>query len=141
VFNIKLVADQYRPTRGTAGDAGFDLRARLSAPITLQPGQRALIPTGVFMEIPIGWVGLIWPRSGTAVKQGIDRMAGCIDPIYRGEIHALLINKGPDEMIFNDRDRIAQLLIMPCYAGELYQVDELSETVRGDGGFGHTGIS
>lgn len=141
MFNIKLVADQYRPTRGKDGDAGFDLRARLAAPITVQPGQRALIPTGVFMEIPVGWAALVWPRSGTALKQGIDRLAGLIDPPYRGEIHALLINHGPDDMIFNDLDRIAQLLIVPCYSGELYVVDELSDTARGAGGFGHTGIS
>lgn len=140
MFHIKLVADQYRPTRGKEGDAGFDLRARLSVPVTVTPGQRVLIPTGVSLAIPVGWVGLVWPRSGSSWKQGMDRMAGCIDPPYRGEIHALMINKGDDPVTYHDEDRIAQLLILPCYAGELYVVDELNETGRGASGFGHTGI-
>jgi len=124
------------PMRATDGSAGFDLYC--SKRIDLPPGQQMLLPTGIAAAIPSNWCGQIWPRSGLSVKHGIDRLAGLIDPDYRGEIHVSLINHGHDTVEFKVGDRIAQLVVVPFYAHAM-EVDDLDDTGRGTGGFGSTG--
>ena len=130
------------PSYETEGSAGMDIRAYIEEPVTLEPGKRALIPTGLFMEIPAGFEVQIRARSGLAVKYGIGLTngIGTIDSDYRGEIKVSLINWGEDDFVINDGDRIAQMVVCSYEKADLERADELSDTVRGAGGFGHTGI-
>ena len=130
------------PSYETEGSAGMDIRAYIEEPVTLEPGKRALIPTGLFMEIPAGFEVQIRARSGLAVKYGIGLTngIGTIDSDYRGEIKVSLINWGEDDFVINDGDRIAQMVVCRYEIADLELADELSNTVRGAGGFGHTGI-
>lgn len=130
------------PSYETEGSAGMDIRAYIEEPVTLEPGKRALIPTGLFMEIPAGFEVQIRARSGLAVKYGIGLTngIGTIDSDYRGEIKVSLINWGEDDFVINDGDRIAQMVVCRYEKADLEFADELSDTVRGAGGFGHTGI-
>ena len=130
------------PEYETSGSAGMDIRAHLDAPMELLPGKRALIPTGLFMEIPVGYEVQIRARSGLAIKHGIGLVngIGTIDSDYRGEIKVPLINWGEEAFTVNDGDRIAQMVVCKYEQAELVKVDELSETERGEGGFGHTGV-
>lgn len=130
------------PSYETEGSAGMDIRAYIEEPVTLEPGKRALIPTGLFMEIPAGFEVQIRARSGLAVKYGIGLTngIGTIDSDYRGEIKVSLINWGEDDFVINDGDRIAQMVVCRYEKADLELADELSDTVRGSGGFGHTGI-
>ncbi len=130
------------PEYETQGSAGMDIRAHLEAPIELLPGKRALVPTGLFMEIPVGYEVQIRARSGLAVKYGIGLVngIGTIDSDYRGEIKVPLINWGEESFTINNGDRIAQMVVCKYEKADLIKVDELSETERGGGGFGHTGI-
>lgn len=127
------------PARASVGAAGMDLRASESRYI--EPGKRCIVPTGLSVAIPQGNVGLIWPRSGLAVKHGIDVLAGVIDADYRGEIGVVLVSHGDEPFVVNPGDRIAQLLIQPVVPAVLIQVDSLDETERGAGGFGSTGAA
>ncbi|MDO4545262.1 MAG: dUTP diphosphatase [Bacillota bacterium] len=129
------------PAYETPGSAGMDIRAYLKEPITLQPMERALIPTGLFMEIPTGYEVQVRARSGLAVKHGIGLTngIGTIDSDYRGEVKIALINWGQEPFTINDGDRIAQIVVARYEQVEPVQVEELSETERGAGGFGHTG--
>lgn len=122
------------PTRATPGSAGLDLFATYG--FTLKPGQRHCFDTGVVAAIPDGWVGQVQPRSGLALRHGIDTLAGTIDADYRGNIGAMLINHGDEPYTVKVGDRIAQLVVVP-FMGESMQADELDETGRG--GFGSTG--
>jgi len=130
------------PSYETEGSAGMDIRAYIEEPVTLEPGKRALIPTGLFMEIPAGFEVQIRARSGLAVKYGIGLTngIGTIDSDYRGEIKVSLINWGEGDFVINDGDRIAQMVVCRYEKADLELADELSDTVRGAGGFGHTGI-
>ena len=121
--------------------AGMDVQALLEEPVTLQPGERTLLPTGLAMAIPVGYEIQVRPRSGLAIKHGIALVnaPGTIDADYRGEIKVILINHGQEEFRIAAGDRIAQLVLAPVCQAELLQVDELPETDRGTGGFGHTG--
>jgi dUTP pyrophosphatase len=125
------------PSRGSDHAAGLDLYAAVSA--HLPKGSRAVIPTGIAIAIPEGYVGLVWPRSGLAVKRGLDVMAGVIDADYRGEVGVVLINHGQEDVLICEGERIAQLLIQPVLMAEPVEVSELPETDRGAGGFGSTG--
>jgi dUTP pyrophosphatase len=125
------------PQYAHAGDAGADLTA--SEKISIPSGGRTLVATGVRLEIPEGHVGLIWPRSGLAVKKGIDCGAGVIDSHYRGEVKVLLFNHSDSEFQIEPGDRIAQLLIQKVERVEFIPVDQLNETARNEGGFGSTG--
>jgi dUTP pyrophosphatase len=125
------------PRPATDGAAGADLHSVES--FTLQPGERRLIPTGLSIEIQPGFYGRVAPRSGLAVRHGIDTLAGVIDSDYRGEVQVLLINLGNLPVDFNAGDRIAQLIIAPAAQCEYTWADELNETMRGRGGFGSTG--
>ncbi|MUG88338.1 dUTP diphosphatase [Paenibacillus timonensis] len=121
--------------------SGFDLYAAVTEQLTLQPGQRTLVPTGIAIAMPGGLEAQIRPRSGLAFKHGITCLntPGTIDADYRGEIKVLLINLGQEPFVIQRNERIAQMVFQIVPEVNLVQVDELSETVRGDGGFGHTG--
>ena len=125
------------PQYAHAGDAGADITA--SEKIAIPPRERTLVSTGVRLEIPEGYVGLIWPRSGLAVKKGIDCGAGVIDSHYRGEVKVLLFNHSDNEFQIEPGDRIAQILIQKFERVEFHPVDQLNETARSDAGFGSTG--
>lgn len=126
------------PKQETLGGAGFDLRSTLSK-VILEPGERALIPVGFGFELPEGWAGLVWDRSGHATKRGLTTLAGLIDNDYRGQVHAVLYNAGQETATLEYGDRICQLIVIPYLQGETVEVDQLSDTVRGEGGFGSTG--
>ena len=129
------------PARSTPGAAGYDMCACLEVPVTIYPGETVMIPTGISMEIPLGVAGLIFPRSGMAAKRGLApaNKVAVIDPDYRGEIFIALLNHGKVHQVVQPGDRIAQMLFVPYFAPELEEVEVLSETKRGDGGFGSTG--
>lgn len=125
----------------TAHAAGMDLYANPAEDIILLPGARALIPTGIAIELPEGYEAQVRPRSGLALKYGIALVnsPGTIDPDYRGEIGVIVINLGSDSFTVKKGERIAQLIVAPFVRAELHEVADLSETARGGGGFGHTG--
>lgn len=129
------------PAYATEGSAGLDLRAALQEPLTLQPGQQALVPTGLKIAIPKGYEGNVRPRSGLAAKHGLTltNAPGTIDSDYRGEVKVLLMNLGREPVTLRRGERIAQLVIAPVVQVEIQAVEALDDTKRGEGGFGHTG--
>jgi dUTP pyrophosphatase len=129
------------PSYGSEGSSGMDLRAALTAPVVLNPGEIRLIPTGVAVSIPPGYEAQIRPRSGLALNHGIGMVnsPGTIDSDYRGEIGIILINWGSKPFVVSRGDRIAQMVMARIYRAELIDVTELDDTCRGKGGFGHTG--
>ena len=129
------------PTYATDQSAGLDLRANLDAPLTLAHGQRALIPTGLYLELPEGTEAQVRPRSGLAFKHGVTVLnsPGTIDADYRGEVGVLLINHGHDPFTINDGDRIAQLVVARYIRVSFAESADLRASERGAGGFGHTG--
>jgi len=131
------------PNYESVAAAGMDLRAANQEPIALKPGNRVLIPTGLQMSLPEGYEAQIRPRSGLAIRNGITMLnsPGTIDADYRGEIKVIVINHGEEEFIINHGDRIAQMVIAPVTQFPVVEVDELSETERGEGGFGSTGVN
>lgn len=137
----KLKASAIVPAYATEHAAGVDLHAALEAPLTLAPGERTLIPTGLALEIPDGFEGQVRPRSGLALKQGIALVnsPGTIDADYRGEVGIIVINHGREPVSFAPGDRIAQLVIAPVTRVAFEEAAELSTTRRAAGGFGHTG--
>ena len=130
------------PAYETAGSAGMDIRAYLKEPVELLPGQRALIPTGIYLEIPEGYEVQIRARSGLAIKRGIGLVngIGTIDSDYRGEVKIALINWGDEPFVISNGERVAQMVAARYEKVEFTVADELSETERGSGGFGHTGV-
>ncbi len=131
------------PKYQSAGASGFDVRAQLTSPVILQPMQRALIPTGLTFEIPVGFEIQARPRSGLAAKQGLSVLntPGTIDADYRGEVQIILVNLGQDVVTIMDQDRCAQLVIAPVIQAQFELANELSNTERGAGGFGSTGVN
>lgn len=129
------------PQAASAGSAGSDLRAAVGAPLTLAPGARCRVPTGLILEIPPGWEGQVRPRSGLAARHGVTLVnsPGTIDADYRGEIQVLMINLGAEEFIVQPGERIAQLIIAPVEAVRFEVVEDLSTTERGTSGFGSSG--
>lgn len=129
------------PGYATPGAAGMDIRANLEAPIILQPLERAMVPTGIFLEIPFGYEAQMRPRSGLAYKQGITCLnsPGTIDSDYRGELKVILINLSSTEQTINRAERIAQLVVSRVERAFLQPVVQLDDSLRGEGGFGHTG--
>ncbi len=129
------------PAYETEGSAGMDIRALLDAPLTIKPGARALVPTGLSIELPQGFEAQIRARSGLAVKHGIGLVngIGTIDSDYRGEIKIALINWGEEDFVINDKDRVAQLVVSRYETVQWERTDSLCESSRGNGGFGHTG--
>lgn len=133
---------QQLPAYATPQSAGMDLRANLDEPVTLQPMERRLIPTGLYIALPEGFEAQVRPRSGLALKHGVTVLntPGTIDADYRGEIGVVLINLSQEIFVVNDGERIAQMVIARCEQGELVTVETLDETERGEGGYGHTGV-
>ena len=129
------------PAYATALSAGMDLRANLDSPITLAPLQRCLVPTGLYIALPAGYEAQIRPRSGLALKKGITVLnsPGTIDADYRGEIRIILVNLSNEPFVVEDGERIAQMVIARHEQATWLQVEQLDETERGAGGFGHTG--
>ncbi|MCB9336335.1 MAG: dUTP diphosphatase [Flavobacteriales bacterium] len=142
-MQIKIVNNSKHPLPhyGTEASAGVDLRANIDSPVILKPLQRALIKTGLFIELPIGYEAQVRPRSGLAFKNGITVLntPGTIDADYRGEIGVILVNLSNDDFTIEDGERIAQMVIAKHEQAEWELVEELSETDRGAGGFGSTG--
>jgi len=137
---VRLDPELEIPMRSHIGDAAIDLHSRID--VTLEPGQRAAVPTGIAVAIPEGFAGLVLPRSGHALRDGIGVVngPGLIDSGYRGEVAVLLINHGTETVDFARGDRVAQLAVVPIPEVEWMEVEELDATVRGAGGFGSTGI-
>jgi len=132
------------PAYETAGAAGLDLRAALpEGPLRLEPGERLLVPTGLVLELPVGTEGQVRPRSGLALRHGVTLLntPGTIDADYRGEVGVILINHGQRVFTVEHGDRIAQLVVATVLQAEIVEAMELSETMRGEGGFGSTGMS
>lgn len=140
---IKIInqSDNSIPHYATPGSAGMDIRANLSSPVTLQPLQREMVPTGLFIELPEGFEAQVRPRSGLANKKGITCLnsPGTVDSDYRGEIKVILVNLSAEEQVIEHGDRIAQMIISKVEKAKWQLVQQLSETERGEGGFGHTG--
>jgi len=135
-------ADLPLPAYETAGAAGMDLRAAVGAPVTLAPGERAAVPTGIAIALPEGYEAQIRPRSGLARRHGISMVntPGTVDSDYRGEIQVTLINLGREPFTLDRGDRIAQMVVAPVTRVAWDEVDALDETARGAGGFGSTGV-
>lgn len=129
------------PSYSTCLSAGMDIKANIDDKIVMKPGQRILVNTGLYLEIPVGYEAQIRPRSGLAIKNGITVLnsPGTIDADYRGEVCVILINMSEEDFIINDGDRICQMVIEKHEKAEWVDVDTLIETDRGSGGFGHTG--
>ncbi|MBP3350642.1 MAG: dUTP diphosphatase [Bacteroidaceae bacterium] len=130
------------PSYSTPLSAGMDIRANLEEPITLQPGERRLIPTGLFIALPEGYEAQIRPRSGLAIKHGITVLnsPGTIDADYRGEVGIILINHSDKAFVIEDGERVGQMVVAQYSRVEWNETDTLDETERGAGGFGHTGV-
>ena len=135
-------SDNPLPEYETSGSAGLDLRAYLKEPIALKPLQRVLVPTGLYIELPEGFEAQVRPRSVLALKKGLSVLnsPGTVDSDYRGEIKIIIINLSNETTILNTGERIAQMVISEVERIILVEVEELNETKRGEGGFGHTGI-
>lgn len=141
---VKIInrSSNQAPAYATADSAGVDLRANLQEPLTLEPLQRKLIATGLFLELPSGYEAQVRPRSGLALKSGITVLnsPGTIDADYRGEVGVILVNLSQEAFTVNHGDRIAQMVIAPYTRATFELTDELAESERGTGGFGHTGV-
>lgn len=132
----KMSPDAKLPLRGHKGDAGMDLFSSMA--YALQKGEIYAVPTGIKVEIPMGYVGLIWDKSGVSLK-GVHRLAGVVDAGYRGEIKVVMVNLGRDPFIIDKGMKIAQLLVQPVVEVEVEEVEDLEDSSRGEGGFGSTG--
>lgn len=143
-MKIKIVNHSHHtlPQYATIHSAGMDLRANLEEKVVIKPLERKLIPTGLFIELPVGYEAQIRPRSGLAIKKGITVLnsPGTIDADYRGEICIILINLSSEDFIIEDGERICQMVIAAHEQAEWVEVDSLDATDRGTGGFGHTGV-
>ena len=143
-MQIKIInkSNHELPNYETIASAGMDLRANISEPITLKSLERTIVKTGLFIELPIGYEAQVRPRSGLAAKKGITVLnsPGTVDADYRGEIGAILVNLSNEDFVIENGERIAQLIIAKHERAEWIEVNELSETSRGEGGFGSTGV-
>lgn len=139
----KLHPQAVIPAYMTEHAAGMDLCTVIESPVVLQPGERTLLPTGLAMEIPPGFEGQVRPRSGLALKKGVSLVnsPGTIDADYRGEIGIIIINHGAEPVEFLPGDRVAQLIIAPVTQAVLVEADDLNDSDRSSGGFGHTGVN
>ena len=143
IRRLPAARDLPLPTQASPGSAGLDLRAAVDGELVLRPGERLLVPTGIVLEIPLGWEGQVRPRSGLALRHGLSivNAPGTIDSDYRGEVGVILINLGDAPCTLKRGDRIAQLVISRVEPVEWEEADTLEDSHRGDGGFGSTGTS
>lgn len=144
MVKVKIInkGKQPMPAYATPQSAGMDLRANIEEPITLKPLQRKLVPTGLYIALPEGYEAQVRPRSGLALKHGITVLnsPGTIDADYRGELGIVLVNLSDTDFDINPGERIAQMVIAKCEQADLIEVEQLDETERGAGGYGHTGV-
>jgi dUTP pyrophosphatase len=144
-INVKIINQSAfaLPAYATEGSAGMDLRANITGPVELQPLQRQMIPTGIYIELPPGYEAQVRPRSGLAAKQGITCLnsPGTVDSDYRGELKVILINLSSETQVLHPGDRIAQMVVGPVVRVDWEEVVEIGVTARNAGGFGHTGKS
>ncbi|HNZ42030.1 MAG TPA: dUTP diphosphatase [Bacteroidales bacterium] len=142
-MNVKIVNKSKHPLPKyeTDASAGMDLRANLDSPVVLKPLQRVLVPTGIFIEIPVGYEAQVRPRSGLAIKKGVTVLntPGTIDADYRGEVMVILVNLSSEDFVINDGERVAQMVFARHETASWIEVDVLQKSDRGAGGFGHTG--
>lgn len=140
--NIVNTSANALPSYATSGSAGMDIRADLHEPVALKSMERYLVPTGLYLELPAGYEAQIRPRSGLAIKQGITCLnsPGTVDSDYRGELKVILINLSDTSQVIHSGDRIAQIIITKTERAELILVQQLEDSIRGSGGFGHTGV-
>ncbi|MHA7110927.1 dUTP diphosphatase [Sunxiuqinia elliptica] len=142
-MDVKIVnqSSNELPAYGTAHAAGMDIRANLETPVVLKPLERVLVPTGLFIELPVGFEAQIRPRSGLAIKKGVTVLntPGTIDADYRGEIKVIMVNLSNEEFVINHGERICQMVVAKHETVAWKPVEILEETARGAGGFGHTG--
>lgn len=143
-MNVRIINKSHHPLPQyeTNQSAGMDLRANLSQPLTLEPLQRCLVPTGLFIQLPKGYEAQVRPRSGLAIKKGVTVLnsPGTIDADYRGEICVILVNLSDQPFVINDGERVAQMVVARHETVEWQPVENLDDTERGAGGFGHTGV-
>lgn len=143
MIKVKIInkSNNKLPEYATPGSAGLDLRADIESPITLKPFERALIPTGNYIQLPHGYEGQVRPRSGLALKKGLTVLnaPGTLDEDFTGNVGVILINLGSEEQTIEPGERIAQLVISNYEQAELVEVEALEETERGEGGYGHSG--
>ncbi len=143
-MDIKIInrSSHELPNYETVASAGMDLRANIESPITLKPLERAIVKTGLFIELPVGYEAQVRPRSGLAAKKGVTVLnaPGTIDADYRGEIGVILVNLSNEDFVVENGERVAQLVIAKHERATWVEVKELSETSRGEGGFGSTGV-
>ncbi len=143
-MTIKIInkSNHALPNYETIASAGMDLRANISESITIQPMERTIVPTGLFLELPIGIEAQVRPRSGLAAKKGVTVLnaPGTVDADYRGEVGVILINLSKEAFVIENGERIAQLVIAKHERADWLEVETLSETSRGEGGFGSTGV-
>jgi dUTP pyrophosphatase len=143
-MQIKIInkSNHELPNYETSASAGMDMRANIQEPITIKSLERTMVPTGLFIELPIGFEAQVRPRSGLAFKNGVTCLnsPGTIDADYRGELKVILVNLSHQDFTINNGDRIAQMVIAKHERAEWLVVEELSETTRGEGGFGSTGV-
>ena len=141
-INIINKSAHQLPAYETIASAGMDMRANIIEPITIKSLERTMVPTGLFIELPVGYEAQVRPRSGLAFKNGVTCLnsPGTIDADYRGELKVILVNLSHDDFTINNGDRIAQMVIAKHERAEFIEVQELSETSRGQGGFGSTGV-
>jgi dUTP pyrophosphatase len=138
----KVRSEALAPTKQTVGSAGYDISACINEPIAIKPGERHPVPTGIRVSCPDAYALQVWPRSGLALRHGIDTLAGLIDSDYRGEVICILVNHGNEPFSINHGDRIAQLVpvALGCPQQLAFMESSLSDTTRGQGGFGSTGV-
>jgi dUTP pyrophosphatase len=145
IIQVKIINQSPHPlpAYATEGSAGMDLRANLSGPVELQPLERQMIPTGIYIELPPGYEAQVRPRSGLAARHGITCLnsPGTVDSDYRGELKVILINLSSEVQVLHPGDRIAQLVVAPVVRVGWEEVEEIGATMRNAGGFGHTGKS
>lgn len=141
-INIINKSAHQLPNYETIASAGMDMRANITEPITIKSLERTMVPTGLFIELPVGYEAQVRPRSGLAFKNGVTCLnsPGTIDADYRGELKVILVNLSHEDFTINNGDRIAQMVIAKHERAEFIEVQELSETSRGQGGFGSTGV-
>ncbi len=143
-MNVRIINKSHHPLPQyeTNQSAGMDLRANLAQPVTLEPLQRCLVPTGLFIQLPKGYEAQVRPRSGLAIKKGVTVLnsPGTIDADYRGEICVILVNLSDQPFVINDGERVAQMVVAKHETVEWLPVESLEDTERGAGGFGHTGV-
>lgn len=135
----KLDQEARVPEYAHQGDAGMDMFSLTE--VTLAPGARTVVPTGVAMQVPEGFVALVWDKSGRAVKDGVTTLAGVIDSGYRGEVGIVLLNTSDQELVIEKHQKVAQILIQPVHSAQLEVVESLEDSDRGEGGFGSTGLT